>query len=174
MNVNQAFFQRERGKQIRPSWVALAVILLACGLGITIPTRSANSFSFTTIDPPGATRTGVSGINRAGHVVGAFRDAGGKWHGFLRSATGTFTPIDVPGATGTYAHGINRASQVAGFFEDEGGKQHGFVRAATGAFTPFDVPGAADTGAIGINDAGQIVGDFVDAGGRRHGFVTTR
>src|SRR5438309_4861041 len=138
MNVNQGFCQRERGDQIRPAWGVLAVILLACVLGITIPTRSANSFSFTTIDPPGATRTGVSGINRAGQVVGAFRDADGKWHGFLRIATGAFITIDVPGATGTYAHGINRASQIAGFFEDEGGKKHGFVRAATGAFTPFD------------------------------------
>jgi len=67
-------------------------MLLACVLGVTIPIRSADSFSFTLIDLPGATWTTAYGINRAGQIVGTFTDAAfgrrGRdlpppWHGFV-------------------------------------------------------------------------------------------
>jgi probable HAF family extracellular repeat protein len=96
-------------------------------LGITIPTRSANSFSFAPLDVPAATQTHAFGINGAGQIVGTFEDAGGKEHGFLRTASGTFTTIDRPGATSTGAWGINDAGQIMGFFEDVSGNNHGFV-----------------------------------------------
>jgi Tol biopolymer transport system component len=79
-----------------------------------------------TIDVPGAARTRAWGIN-AGQVVGPFQDAGGKWHGYLRSTDGAFTTIDVPGAFATDARDINDAEQVAGVFRDAGGKMHGYV-----------------------------------------------
>ncbi len=162
---------------MRPSWGALAVTLLACVLGITSPTRSANSFSFTTVDVPGAPpgATGALGINGGGQIVGDFFDAAGKrTNGFLRAATGTFTTIHVPGAITTSAHGINDAGQIVGYFSDAFVKYHGFLRTATGAFTTVDVPGASITNAQGINDAGQIAGYFYAAPHERHGFVTTR
>jgi uncharacterized membrane protein len=106
------------------------VTLLACVLGITSPTRSANAFSFTTVDVPGAPpgATGALGINGAGQIVGDFFDAAGKrTNGFLRAATGTFTTIHVPGAITTSAHGINDAGQIAGYFYAAPHERHGFV-----------------------------------------------
>jgi probable HAF family extracellular repeat protein len=41
------------------------------------------SFSFTSVDFPGATATNVRGINTDGTVVGFYVDAAGKTHGFL-------------------------------------------------------------------------------------------
>jgi probable HAF family extracellular repeat protein len=128
--------------------------------GFTIPTHAADSFSFTTIDVPGAAATYAFGVNDAGQIVGFFREASRKGHGFLRTATGAFTTIDVPGAATTSAMKINRAGQIAGTFADARGKFHGFLRAPTGTFTTIDVPGAIGTFAQGINNAGQIVGAF--------------
>ncbi len=77
---------------MRLSWGALVVMLLARVLGITIPIRSADSFSFTPIDVPGATWTEANGITDAGQIVGTFTDAAfgprGRalpppWHGFV-------------------------------------------------------------------------------------------
>jgi hypothetical protein len=39
--------------------------------------------AFAIVDVPLATDTAAAGINRAGHIVGAFADAGGTAHGFL-------------------------------------------------------------------------------------------
>ncbi|HYM91868.1 MAG TPA: hypothetical protein VEW91_09580 [bacterium] len=102
------------------------MMALACGLtGITIPTRAADSFSFTTIDAPGATRTWASGINDAGQIVGSFNN-----HGYLRTSWGAFTTFDVPGATDTGAEGINNAGQIVGTFV-AGDKNHGYVATPT-------------------------------------------
>jgi probable HAF family extracellular repeat protein len=146
---------------MRLSWAALVLTLLASVLTrTTIPLRAADSFSFTTIDAPGAAATYAFGINGAGQIVGFFREAGKKGHGFLRTATGAFTAIDVPGAAATYAAKINSAGQIVGIFIDARSKFHGFVRAVTGAVTTIDVPGAIGTFAQGINSAGQIVGAY--------------
>jgi probable HAF family extracellular repeat protein len=67
------------------------------------------------------------GINDGGQIVGSFRDAGHKAHGFLRTAGSTFATIDAPGATETHADGINGTGQIVGLFEDAGGKAHGYV-----------------------------------------------
>ena len=56
---------------MRPFWTALIVMLLALGLtGTTVPARAAGSFSFTTIDAPGADQTSALGNNGAGQIVG--------------------------------------------------------------------------------------------------------
>src|SRR6267142_667242 len=55
------------------------------------------SFVFSPIDFPGASFTQALGINPGGDVVGLYRDATGKQHGFLLSGE-IFTSIDFPGA----------------------------------------------------------------------------
>ncbi|HYM90357.1 MAG TPA: hypothetical protein VEW91_01840, partial [bacterium] len=70
------------------------------GVGST-PSARASSVTIATIDAPGAARTAALGINGAGQIVGHFMDAGGKFHGYLRTAGGTFTTFDAPGATRT-------------------------------------------------------------------------
>jgi uncharacterized membrane protein len=81
---------------------------------------------FTTIDAPGATWTGISGINDRGQMIGVYGDTDGKPHGFLLNQ-GVVTTIDVPGATVTIPFGINNRGEIVGGFIDAWGIQHGFV-----------------------------------------------
>src|SRR5262245_34782901 len=74
--------------------------------------RTVPSFTFQTIDVPGATLTEAAAVNDAGEVVGRYV-AGGVTHGFLLSR-GALTTIDVPGATATAATGLNDAGRVVG------------------------------------------------------------
>lgn len=129
----------------------------------------AVTYTFTTIEVPGATGTQAFGINDAGQIVGTFEDATFVPHGFLRDSGGGFTTLDVPGATRTEASGINDAGLIVGFFENGTGR-HGFLRDGLGGFTTLDVPGATRTEPFGINDAGQITGFFRDATSTEHGF----
>ncbi|TMJ80734.1 MAG: hypothetical protein E6G76_26320 [Alphaproteobacteria bacterium] len=128
---------------------------------------------FTTIDDPLATTTTIaSGINDAGQIVGQFRDASNRAHGFLLSG-GSFITIDDPAATGpgsgTFVQGINDARQIVGSYIDARGS-HGFLLSG-GTFTTLNDPLATDgTQALGINDSGQIVGEYDDATGH-HGFL---
>jgi len=66
-----------------------AVGLLAVGALLAGGQRArADSFSFTTVNYPGATSTAVEGINSSGELVGIFTDAAG-YHGFVDNG-GTF------------------------------------------------------------------------------------
>src|SRR5882724_9276550 len=80
------------------------------------------SYTFTTLDVPGATNTFAHGINPAGQIVGTFLV--GRFpdtlHGFLTKGA-TFTTLDVPGAAFTEAYGINPAGRIVGFFGDATG-----------------------------------------------------
>jgi hypothetical protein len=135
---------------------------------VAIPS-GASAFTFTTIDPPGATATGAYRINARGQIVGNFIDVSGTSHGFLLDK-GTFTTIDVPGATITDAWEINARGQIVGQYEDTGDTFHG-VLLDRGTLTAIDVPGATETIPTGINNHGQIVGLYVDVSGTTHGFT---
>jgi len=163
------------GRKIVLASVAVAI---ACGpllVGMTIArqlpsasARSEGSFSFVSIDVPGAISTSVRGIDSSGRVVGSFIDSSGT-HGFLFS-NGTFSKIDVPGSTWNIATGINSAGQIVGGYgtgTDSG--NHGFLYSA-GNFSTFDAPGSLDTIGYGLNNKGQIVGTFLGSDGFRHGF----
>src|ERR1039458_1622093 len=73
--------------------LACALLLSVCGLG------QAQTYSYSTFDPPGSTSTQVNGMNNAGQIVGSYRDATGATHNFLRSADGaTYITIEAPGS----------------------------------------------------------------------------
>jgi probable HAF family extracellular repeat protein len=151
--------------------VAVVVIL-----GVLLGERDvvqAASFTFTTLDVPGASTTSAAGINSRGQIVGFYFDSvDGPVHGFLYDA-GVFTTLDVPGAISTQAWGINPRGQIVGIYSDTERQQHGFLYDA-GVFTTIDVPfpGAFNTFVFGINPRGQIVGGYSDSTGG-HGFVAT-
>src|SRR5215510_1709259 len=92
-----------------------AVLPLSILLNTVIAAQDA-SYTFTTIDVPGASGTEAFGINRSGRIVGSFGDATGG-HGFLKDGV-TYTPFDAPGAVSTWAYGINEVGQIAGHFYD--------------------------------------------------------
>ena len=125
---------------------------------------------YTTIDPPGSTRTIASGINDSGQIVGNFNDAADVGHGFLLSE-GSYTTIDVPGSVATSVSGINASGQVVGsFFLGVPIVVHGFLFSG-GSYTTIDVPGSVGTSVSGINASGQVVGTFGDAAHPIHGFL---
>jgi probable HAF family extracellular repeat protein len=64
-----------------------------------------------TVDVPGASATGASGINNRGAVVGTYEDARGKGHGFLLRR-GMVTPIDPPEANQDATFGNIGASDI--------------------------------------------------------------
>lgn len=130
-----------------------AAALLAGGLG------AQQSFTFTTIDPPGAVLTHALGINPAGDIVGYYRDTTGKTHGFLLSQ-GRFTPIDYPGAIYTDARGISPGGDIVGsFMYAPGGPPnwHGYLL-SKGSFFEVQVPGYLGTIAQRITPIGDIYG----------------
>jgi len=153
-------------------FILLAVLALA-PLVQTAHVAQATTFTFTTIDVPGASDTVVTGINPSGQIVGYYNDGSGAQHGFLDDQ-GVFTAIDVPGAAFTAAFGINARSQIVGSYADSTfGPSHGFLD-DQGVFTTIDFPGADYTeAAYGINSRGQIVGAYVSAGSC-HGFLDDR
>jgi uncharacterized membrane protein len=141
---------------------------------------------FTTIDHPDAssepdTGTGAFGINNRGRIVGAYIDAGGNGHGFVRDkgrgarrAEGVFTTFDVPGAAGTLPLAINNRDQIVGASIDSENTKRGFLL-DEGEFTIIEHPDATSevdgggTALYGLSDRGQIVGQYSDSS--CHGFL---
>jgi probable HAF family extracellular repeat protein len=127
------------------------------------------SFSFTTINVPGANATRTLGLNDHGQIVGDFVDAGGVRHGYILS-NGTFRTFDPPGSIQTRGLAISNRGDIGGRYQDSAGVNHGYVL-SHGSFTTFDFPGATATFLQGMNDHGQIVGEYVDSASLGHGFL---
>ena len=129
--------------------------------------RSANG-TFSSFDAPGAVTpsgsacttkgspqcplggTNPVSINTAGDTTGLYEDAGGVFHGFKRSASGTITsPIDVPGAgmLGTGATSINDSGEITGVYSDANVVFHGFLSFPVNNPVPT-ITGSSPTSAI--------------------------
>jgi probable HAF family extracellular repeat protein len=96
-------------------------VLAAAGRGLVVVTagraEAQVTYTFGTINVPGASFVIASGINNSGQIVGGYDDASGYAHGFLDTG-GFFTTINVPGASTTYAYGINDSGQIVGGYDD--------------------------------------------------------
>src|SRR5690349_9233920 len=111
--------------------------------------RASPTFSYTTIDVPGALATSPQGINAAGDIVGIYADAARHTHGFLWH-DGTFTTIDYQDpethavADNTDARGIGPSGDIVGSHWNNGEEAvaaHGYRRSPDGAFAPVHFPG---------------------------------
>jgi hypothetical protein len=144
--------------------------------------RFCNGGSFVSIDPidPIDHRQSVRSqggfINAQGQVVGTYRDASQKRHGFIwmhGSVTSTFNVPNDDVVFGTVAPGINDLGEIVGDFVNTINNtlvRHGFLRDSAGkTYTTLDPPGSTLTVAQGINNRGVIVGLYIDSG--QHGFV---
>ena len=133
--------------------IASAFIAFALA-GTAAAGASAEPYTFTTIDVPGALYGSYAqGINDAGQVTGYYFDGTGA-HGFV-DTNGAFTTINVPGATGsTYAFGINTAGQVTGYYNDATGA-HGFVASPT-VVTSVPEPASAALLALTLGILGLV------------------
>jgi hypothetical protein len=138
----------------------------------------ADTFSYITIDLPGATQTLAAGINSSGQIVGGYILPDQSRHGFL-DVGGVFTTVDNPNATsGSENTGINDSGQIVGAYDlnpPEAGHvfegAHGFLDSG-GTFTTIDDPtaGVTSTTAEKINNSGNIVGVY-RTGGPGIGFL---
>ena len=70
------------------------------------------------IELPGASRTIVNAINNRGEMAGAYVDAAGATHGFVRARKGRYVSIDHPDAAGpgTTLYSINDRGQTTGAY----------------------------------------------------------
>jgi uncharacterized membrane protein len=156
--------------------VVAAVLLL----GSTASARD-RLFVFGSIDFPDASLTQVSGINAGGDVVGLYRDATGKQHGFLLSGD-TYTSIDFPGASATDARGIGPGGDIVGTYrlavEPTTVPAHGYLLSRNGTFYKVDFPDNIHINTIAqrILPNGTILGCYhdTDTMGTMHGMITTR
>jgi uncharacterized membrane protein len=84
---------------------------------------------FTPLNPPGASFSYASAINKHGQIVGV-DDHGGA---YLYNA-GVFTPLRAPGASTTVPFSINDRGQIVGYFDTPSepyGEPEGFIATPT-------------------------------------------
>ncbi len=126
--------------------------------------------TYTTFTVFDSTYSQVNAINDAGRMVGSYRDAEGKFHGFIREGAVT-TSFDaaLPNALQTFLYGVNAAGDLVGGFRDAAGKIQGFAY-INGSYQILDYGDGAFTQAHAINDFGQIVGCY-HVNGQFHAFL---
>ena len=82
--------------------------------------------SATTISPPGALTSYVTGIGPGGEVVGTWEDGSQAFHGFVLRG-GIYTQIDMPGAVHTSIDGVNALGSLVGSYYDPQLLPHAFI-----------------------------------------------
>lgn len=114
-----------------------------------------------------------SGINDAGHVVGAstFGDDASRRHAFFYH-DGVMTDLGDFGGIDSFAERINDRDQIIGGFVDAAQVAHPFIY-TDGAVSLLGGFGGQYTGAWDINNLGQVVGYSTDDINSRHGFLYT-
>jgi probable HAF family extracellular repeat protein len=150
----------------KPSLLLIALVATV----LAVDTAAAPTFTFKTIQIPGAQDTSVYGVNNAGVMVGSYVDSAGQRHGFMLTGR-TLTNIDDPKGTNTYCFRINKTGEIVGDYATAHGQLQAFSYQG-GTFTDISPAGSTSSQALGINDLGQINGNFVDANGV-HGFILT-
>src|SRR5262245_6271871 len=127
-------------------------------------TAQQAAYSYTPVSFPGAVFTAINGVNRAGDIVGLYRDsASNHMHGFLRR-DGKFTSIDYPGAESTVAHGVSPSGDIVGQYSlpDTPSVAHGFVLTKAGRVSSVNVPGHASTVTVRLLSDGTTLGCYHD------------
>jgi uncharacterized membrane protein len=141
----------------------LAVAIGLAAIGNTAG-ADAPAFVFTSIDVPTATATGAFGINARGEVVGFYRDASNRQHGYVWGRDG-FRSIDYPGAIFTDARGISPSGEIVGTYRNPGEPPvnfHGYRLTPDGEYLRVDYPGHTSTIAQRIGPDGTIYGCYHD------------
>jgi probable HAF family extracellular repeat protein len=95
---------------VRASLAALSLTLIT-----NLSTHA--DYTSTPIDLPDSIETNPTGINNNGDIVGYYRTADSRTHGFLLSVDGSIYRFDEPDAeSGTFAFGINDGDTIVGQF----------------------------------------------------------
>ena len=156
----------------RTKRISLAAAFLAVALNAA---ADEPSLHFTTIDFPGSVATTAFGVNEGGEIVGSYRDASSRTHGFVKTGD-LFRAINYPGAIFTDARGISPEGEVVGSYRLPGEPAvnfHGYLLTRGGEFRPIDFPGHINTIAQRISPDGTILGCYhdTDTMSTMHGIV---
>jgi len=163
-----AVMRRQTMKKSSAVLIALILVLVA------LSNAYADSYTYTTLNPPGGYNAGAEGIcsyaiNNAGTVVGWYK--GGV--GFSLS-NGVLTNLYPPGLNPysyiTFPTGINDVGTIVGWYYNGNGVTSSFTL-SNGGYTILNYPGTnypgADgtaTEATGINNTGMVVGWYTTGG----------
>ncbi|MEM8932368.1 MAG: hypothetical protein AAGE94_14395 [Acidobacteriota bacterium] len=152
----------------RPSAVLLALLLVLGSVAAVAQTVTPGSFSFETIEAPGALATEASDIDKRGTVVGYTVDASGGTTGFLYD--GAFTPFSIAGYEGTTIIGTNDKGALVGDVADASGTLHGYL-SVDGEVTIYTAAGSDLTIALDVNKKNQVVGFYRTPANQRFAFL---
>jgi hypothetical protein len=133
---------------------------LGHGILINRIENSEQKYHILRLSVPNAAGTQAWGINNNGVISGAFYDASGNYHGFLRDPLSReYTLIDFPGAVASGFWGLNDLGDAVGDYFDASGGYHSFLLDSEGTFTTIDVPFADthETIAFDVNNDGTIL-----------------
>ena len=165
---------------MRHTRIFLSVITLSSLLGF-IPAGLAQSLTFTSIDPPGASSTFANGIRSAGSTTsGSYSDEGaengvrhqyGEEHQDIDTDKGEGKELGEAKHEGT--GGSTGSTQVVGYYWDAMGQAHSYLLTGT-TFSAINVTGAYWAFATGVNATSQIAGYYLDSTSfNSHGFVVS-
>jgi len=127
--------------------------------------------NWTTLQPPGSTRSEARGISSNGTIVGYLRDSTGKDRGYVYK-NGAFTAQDYPAASKTRIIGIDASDDTrwVGYFTDSSGITRGFIKTAAG-WTSLNYPEASESRAYAIAGS-NVIGKYrLNADGPEYGFL---
>lgn len=129
------------------------------------------TYSYRTLDYPGASQTIFYGLNDLNELAGQFSIAGGTAHA-MTYRFGRFEPLDpdMLGQNFSAAGGPTDAGATFGGYADASGLQHGFV-IQRGQFETVDFPSHLNSNVDGVNLFGTILGVYWDADGIFHGIL---
>lgn len=127
---------------------------------------------YTTIAVPGATQTGVNGLNGAGLAVGSFYAPGVEF-GYEQAfawTQGFFYTLPYANVLTAHVSAINENGVAAGYLQTTSGQTRGFVwKVATGSIITWPAPSSDIIyRVVGINNANQVTGWYFNSNTNRY------
>lgn len=128
----------------------------------------AQTFTYSTVDVPGATATQARGINTSGEIVGFYQTTSCSNYtlqvpncatqGYKR-VHGKIVTLNVPNAISTTVTGVNDHGDIVGFYQRSDNSYHGFLWLHTNIIKTLDYPNATyATVPMGVNNSLVVVG----------------
>ncbi len=162
------FALQRRDGSVMQMKVAFSLLPLAA-LALTPFAVAQTTYTYISVDYPGAAYTVLNGVNSSGTIVGAYSwtVAGYPLYSFLRSPEGSFTPLLV--GTLSNATGISDSGVIVGSAGSTASNRRvGFILSNRLNLIDSSVYSSSLNG---ISTNSSVVGAFEGLGGA-HGFVT--
>lgn len=162
--------------------VAFAGSSAAAGFGVdatagkrtpeAVPAGLGHSYSYQTLDFPGATQTIIWGLNDFGEMAGQYTMPGSVAHA-MAYRHGKFQALapEMLGTNFSAAGGPTDEGTTFGGYADVSGVQHGFT-IHKGKFETVDFAGHVNSNVDAVDGCDTILGVYWDADGIFHGMLS--